>query len=91
MTEARAGRDQALRQTNSDAEQRSEAADIQVTAMRDELDRLERDRAAAEAMADKANQRAQEAQDIANSLRQTEAVRQARGRWARLRAAWRGE
>jgi hypothetical protein len=34
---------------------------------------------------------AEAAQQGATALRQAEAARKARGRWARLRAAWRGE
>jgi hypothetical protein len=39
---------------------------------------------------DRADARAQAAEDVAEELRKAEATRQARGRWARLRAAWRG-
>jgi hypothetical protein len=41
--------------------------------------------------AQQANTRAQAAADRVEELRQAEAERRARGRWARVRAAWRGE
>jgi hypothetical protein len=35
--------------------------------------------------------RARAAEQVADELRQAEEARKARGRWARLKAAWRGE
>jgi len=59
---------------------------------------LERDVAAHLSMAaevvgelDAARQRAREAEKAAKQLRQAETERRGQGRWARLRAAWRGE
>jgi hypothetical protein len=48
------------------------------------MDRLEHDRATSVAVAD-------EAVKAAEQLRQADAERKGQGRWARLRAAWRGE
>jgi hypothetical protein len=45
----------------------------------------------AEAALDRALAEAHTAQDAASERRQADAARRARGRWARLRAAWRGE
>ena len=42
-------------------------------------------------MTDQALARALKAAQEANALRQTETARRGRGRWARLKAAWRGE
>jgi hypothetical protein len=44
----------------------------------------------AEARAERAEQRAERAEGDAEALRQAEADRQGRGRWARIKAAWRG-
>ena len=55
------------------------------------IDRLECDLADALTAADVARAEAREAQSNAAELRQADAARRARGRWARLRAAWRGE
>jgi hypothetical protein len=57
----------------------------------DRADRLERDLTAALAVADLARAAAREAQDRADVLQRAEEARKARGRWARLRAAWRGQ
>lgn len=43
------------------------------------------------ALTDQAHARLLDATHQANTLRQADAERRARGRWARLRAAWRGE
>jgi hypothetical protein len=51
--------------------------------LRDRIDAMQAQVAAAEAGA-------QAAQDAAEALRRADAERKARGRWARLRAAWRG-
>jgi hypothetical protein len=51
---------------------------------RQRVERLEHDRASSVAIADKAVHAAEQ-------LRQADAERRGRGRWARLRAAWRGE
>ena len=47
--------------------------------------------ATAEERANRADAARKEAQDAAEALTRAEADRRARGRWARLRAAWRGE
>ena len=46
---------------------------------------------AATEAAQQANARAQAAAERVEELRKAEAERQARGRWARIRAAWRGQ
>jgi hypothetical protein len=61
-----------------------------------EAAKVERDRAAAEAAElradrDAARAEAQASEDAAEALRQEDRARQARGRWQRIRAAWRGE
>ena len=61
-----------------------QAADERVEALREEMDRLEHDRATAVSIAD-------EAVRAAEQLRRTAMDGKGRGRWARLRAAWRGE
>jgi hypothetical protein len=57
----------------------------------DRADRLERDLASALTAADQARAEARKAQETAEELRKEREVRKARGRLARLRAAWRGE
>src|SRR4051794_31268083 len=53
-------------------------------------DRLVAQLREAHAPADQAEGRARAAQEQTEALERAEADRQARGRWARLRAAWRG-
>ena len=65
----------------ADADGRADRAEARADALQDRL-------AAAEADADRARAQAHTAQD---ELRQADVARRARGRWARLRAAWRGE
>jgi hypothetical protein len=54
-------------------------------------DRLERDLAAARTATDTARSDARTAQERADALRQRESAWWGQGRWARLRAAWRGQ
>jgi septal ring factor EnvC (AmiA/AmiB activator) len=61
-------------------EQGRETAEARADELRTRLDELEAQLAAR-----------QEAVDAAEALRQAEAARTGQGRWARLRAAWRGE
>jgi hypothetical protein len=56
----------------------------------DRTDRLERDLSAALAAAEQARGEARDARRVIDELRQAEETRKARGRWFRLRAAWRG-
>jgi hypothetical protein len=74
--EARTVREEALRQ--------AEVVGMQAEANRSVVEQLEHDRATSAALA-------AEAVAAAEQLRQAEADRKGRGRWARLRAAWRGE
>ena len=60
------------------------AEDAAEEAIRQRMERLEHDRATSVAIAD-------EAVKGAEQLRQRDAERRGQGRWARLRAAWRGE
>jgi hypothetical protein len=57
----------------------------------DRSDRLQRDLTAALTAADQARAEAQITRDRVDELTRAEEARQARGLWARLRAAWRGE
>jgi hypothetical protein len=77
-----------LRTKLADAQAELAAAQDQVEAARA---RTVAELEAATQAAQQANARAQAAADRAEALRQAEAERRARGRWARLRAAWRGE
>jgi hypothetical protein len=60
-------------------------------ALRDRLDASQDELRQVREAADQVRQHAREAEDAMAELRQAEAGRKARGRWARLRAAWRGE
>ena len=62
----------------------------QLTDARADRERLERDLAAALTATDQARAEARAAQDRAETLTRENEARQVRGRWARLRAAWRG-
>jgi hypothetical protein len=66
------------------AEAIHQAQDAAEETIRQRVERLEHDRATSVAIAD-------EAVRAAEQLRQAEIDRKGRGRWARLRAAWRGE
>jgi hypothetical protein len=59
-------------------------ATTEVGKLRDRLD-------AVQAEARGAKQHAREAEDALHTMRRADEERKARGRWARLRAAWRGE
>jgi hypothetical protein len=92
--EARADRsDQAITAERSRAD-RAEAAGAGERAradqVRDRLDAAEAELREARAAADHARDQAHAAQDAAAAFRQAEAARQSRGRWTRLRLAWRG-
>ena len=63
---------------------RQHAQDAAEEIIRQQVERLEDDRARSVAIAD-------EAVRAAEQLRQAETERKGRGRWARLRAAWRGK
>ena len=80
------------------AEAGREAAQIRVDraeqaadALRDRLDATQAELQQAHAATDQARAQAHEAQDVAAVLRRAEVARQGRGRWERLRAAWRGQ
>ena len=60
-------------------------------ALRDQLGVAQEELRRAREAADQVRQHAREAEDAVQTLRQANAERNARGRWARLRAAWRRE
>jgi hypothetical protein len=60
-------------------------------ALRDQLSVAQEELRRAREAADQVRQHVREAEDAVQTLRQANAERKARGRWARLRAAWRGE
>jgi len=60
-------------------------------ALRDQLSAVQEELRRAREAADQVRQHAREAEDAVQTLRQANAERKARGRWVRLRAAWRGE
>jgi hypothetical protein len=83
------------------AQARLELAEVARDAARERAESAERERAVAVAIADEAVRAAEvatvqarsevaEARDAADQIKQADEARQARGRWARLRAAWRG-
>jgi hypothetical protein len=59
--------------------------------LRDRLDAAEDELRKAREAADQARQHARDAEDAIEAARRVDAGRKARGRWARIRAAWRGE
>jgi hypothetical protein len=63
----------------------------EASALQEQLDAAEARATSAEQAAEQARQHVREAEDAIEQLRQTEEARKGRGRWARLRAAWRGE
>jgi hypothetical protein len=73
------------------AEQEIAGERTRADALRDRLDASQAQIAVAEAAAELARRHAQEAQDAAETLRQTDSARRALGLWARIRRAWRGE
>jgi len=75
---------EAERRRADDANRR---ADVALALVADANARADR----AEARADAAEQAARKAQEAADELLHAEEARKARGRWARLRSAWRGE
>jgi chromosome segregation ATPase len=80
-----------LRERADRAETRADRAEAALTAERSRVDELMADLTAAEAATERARHEAQEALQRAEGLREAETTRRARGRWARLRAAWRGD
>ncbi len=60
-------------------------------ALRDQLSAAQEELRQAREAAEQVRQHAREAEDAIQTLRQANAERKERGRWARLRAAWRGE
>jgi Alanine-zipper, major outer membrane lipoprotein len=60
-------------------------------ALRERLDAAESRARTAEQAAEQARQHAREAEDQIQTLRQADEDRKARGRWARLKTAWRGD
>jgi chromosome segregation ATPase len=59
--------------------------------LRDRLDAAEDELRQAREAADQARQHATDAEDAIEAARRADAERKARGRWTRLRTAWRGE
>jgi hypothetical protein len=78
----------ALREQVDRERGRADAADLRADRAEARAEALHDRLTAAEADRDRARAQAHTAQD---ELRQVEAERRVRGRWARLRAAWRGE
>jgi hypothetical protein len=77
----------ALAEARAHAERAETSRDTdraRVEALRNMLDE-------AEAAEERARARAETAEDYVEALQQTEEARRGRGRWARLRAVWRGE
>jgi hypothetical protein len=62
-----------------------------IDTLRQQLVRADAREDALRAALDQASAEAKEAREATEALRQAEEARKARGRWARLRAAWRGE
>jgi hypothetical protein len=83
-------RERADRLASNVAHERQDFLDAESRTRR-ELEAVRHRADAAEQAADQARAEAQDAAQAAAELRQADAARQGRGRWARLRAAWRGE
>jgi len=60
-------------------------------ALRDQLDATQNELQQVRDAAEQSRQHAREAEDGLQALRRADEARKARGRWARLRTAWRGE
>lgn len=73
------------------AEQAVAAERGRADALRERLEAAERRAGAAEQAAERGRQHVREAETRIEALRRVDEERKARGRWARLRAAWRGE
>jgi uncharacterized coiled-coil DUF342 family protein len=80
------------------AETRADRAETAITgernradALRDRLDAAQDELRQTRETADQVRQHAREAEDAIEALRRADAERRGKGRWARLRAAWRGE
>jgi hypothetical protein len=91
MIEVKGSEIAGLREQADRAETRADRAEAALTAERSRVDELLADLTAAEAATERAGHEAQAAHADAAELRQAEEERKARGRWARLRAAWRGQ
>jgi hypothetical protein len=70
---------------------RADAERTQADALKGLLEATQQEIAQQRALTDQADDARQRAEDSAEALRQADEARKARGRWARLRAAWRGE
>lgn len=86
-----------MREQLAGAERRAETAEAgregeraRADALRERIEGLTGELAAARDAADRARAEAQAAQDAAAGLRRQDDERKAQGRWARIRAAWRG-
>ena len=90
VTEAGERADRALALL-ADAETVLKAERSRADGLRDKLIGAQAELSLAQTAADRARGEAQAAQEAAEALRRAKEARKARGRWARLRAAWRGE
>jgi hypothetical protein len=83
------------RRTAEGRAERAEAATaaerVRADTLRDRLVGAQAELSLAQTAADRAHTDAREALQTVEALRQAEEARKARGRWARLRAAWRGQ
>jgi hypothetical protein len=68
-----------------------EAKDGEIAALTGQVDVLRQQLVRADARADGFQVKAEQALQMAEELRQADAARRGQGRWARLRAAWKGE
>jgi hypothetical protein len=73
------------------AEQTVAAERRRAEVLRERLEATEAQARSAEQAADQARQHVREAEDAIAELRRADEARKARGRWTRLRAAWRGD
>jgi hypothetical protein len=85
------GRSEADQATIAELQDQITTLQGDLTAARQEAEQGRRDLEAAQMAQSEAETRAKDARDAAEALRQAEAERRALGRWARLKAAWRGE
>jgi chromosome segregation ATPase len=70
---------------------RADQAEARTDSLRGRVDVLQRERDTARADAERSGAEAKEAHAEADAMWQAEEARKARGRWTRLKAAWRGE
>lgn len=73
------------------AEEAAAGERARADALRDQLEIAQEELRQASEASDQVRQRAREAEDGLEALRQADEVRKARGRWTRIMAAWRGE